>query len=142
MFSNFKRSAFLLELINRAPSLANLNLCNYESKYITNLIRANIRRFHSNFQFIDDLCAWNDTSEFRQTFFSIYRTELVLKVEHNGSHASFLDLDISTKQCKFIYKMFDKRDAFHSHTVRMPSITSNIPSIIFHSSTVRIRKNN
>ena len=41
-------------------------------------------------------------------------------------------MDISIDKGKFIYKMFDKLDFFHFQTVRMPSITSNIPSIIFH----------
>ena len=56
-------------------------------------------------------------------------------MEHNRSHAaSFLDFDISIDENKFIYKMFEKRDAFDFHLVRMPSITSNIPSIICYSS--------
>ena len=33
----------------------------------------------------------------------------------------------------FIYKRFDKRDAFTFFIVRMPYIDSNIPKLIFHS---------
>ena len=55
-------------------------------------------------------------------------------MKHNGSHATFLDLDISIDKVKFIYKMTDKQDAFH--LVRIPSITSNTPSIIFYSFTM------
>ena len=47
--------------------------------------------------------------------------ELELKVVHNDSHATFLDLDISIDKVNFIYKMFDKRDTFNFHTVRMLS---------------------
>ena len=38
---------------------------------------------------------------------------------------------------KFIYKMFDKRGAFNFHFVRMPSVSSNIPSITFYSFTIQ-----
>ena len=55
-------------------------------------------------------------------------------MEHKGSNATFLDLDISIDKGKFIYKMFDKRDAFKFHIARMLSIRSNIPKIIFYSS--------
>ena len=112
---------------------------NYEYKYVTHLIRVNklrVRRSHSTFRFIDDLSALNDGSEFGKVFLEIYPTELELKVEHNGSHATFLDLDISIDKEKFIYKVLDKLDTFNFNIVRMPSITSNIPSIIFCSSTM------
>ena len=76
-----------------------LYLCNYDSKYITNLAqRTNKlrgRRFHSTFWYIDDLCALNDGGEFGKDFLETYPTELELKVEHNGSHKTFLDLDMS-----------------------------------------------
>ena len=32
----------------------------------------------------------------------------------------------------FMYKLFDKRDAFPFSIVRMPDLSSNIPSNIFH----------
>ena len=122
-----------------APFWANLYLYNYESKYITNLIRTNKlrgRRFHSTFRFIDDLCALNNGGEFGKAFTEIYPTELKLKVKHNGRNATFLDLDISIDKGKFIYKMFEKQDDFNFHIARMPSIKSNIPSIIVYSSTM------
>ena len=90
----------------------NLYLYNYESKYITNLIRTNKlrgRRFHSTFWFIDNLCTLNDGGEFGTAFLEIYSTELESKVEHNGNHAFFPDLDISVDKWVFIYKMFGKR---------------------------------
>ena len=66
----------------------------------------------------------------------IYPDELELKVEHSGSHASFLNLDISIKDGIFIYKLFDKRDAFPFSIVRMPHKDSNMPESIFYSSFV------
>ena len=69
-------------------------------------------------------------------FLEIYPTDLELKVEHNGSHATFIDVDISIDQGKFIYRMLDKKETFNFHIVRMPSIASNISSIIFYSFTM------
>ena len=66
----------------------------------------------------------------------IYPEELELKVEHSGNHASFLNLDITIKDGIFVYKLFDKRDAFPFSIVRMPHIDSNIPESIFYSSFV------
>ena len=36
--------------------------------------------------------------------------ELVLKVEHSGSHATFLDLDNIISNDKISTKLYDKRD--------------------------------
>ena len=57
--------------------------------------------------------------------------DLELKYEHNGNHATFLDLDIKISGDKFIYKLYDKRDEFPFFVVRMPDRRSNIPSYIF-----------
>ena len=122
--------------IGPAPFWTNPFLCNYEPKYIINLIRTNKlrgRRFHSTFRFIDDFFALNYGGEFGKGFLEIYPAKLELKMEHNGSHETFLDLDVSIDKCKFIHKMFDKRHAFNFQIVRTPSITSNIPPIIFFS---------
>ena len=78
----------------------------------------------------------NDGGEFPKAFLEIYPAELELKVENNGNHATFLDLDISIDKGKFIYKMFEKQDAFNFHILKMSSITSNTPSIIFYSFTI------
>ena len=56
-------------------------------------------------------------------------------MEHNGIYATSPDMDISIDKGKFINKMFDQQNTSDFHVVRMPSITSNIPSIIFCSST-------
>ena len=65
----------------------NLCLYKYESKCIRNLIR----KINSEFE----ICALNDGGEFSKTFLQIYSTELELKEEHNDSHTTFLDSEIS-----------------------------------------------
>ena len=59
-----------------------------------------------------------------------------LKVEHQGIHATFLDLDITIKDGQFIYKLFDKRDDFPFFIVRMPDKGGNIPSFVFYGSVL------
>ena len=65
-----------------------------------------------------------------------YPSELQLKVEHFGTHVTFLNLAITVKYGVFVYKLFDKRDAFPFFIVHMPYIDSNIPKSIFHSALV------
>ena len=77
---------------------------------LANPIRTNKLRgrwFHSTFRFTDGLCALNDGGELGKVFLETYPKELGLKVEHNGSHATFLDLNISVDKGKFIYAMFE-----------------------------------
>ena len=125
--------------IDPAPFWANLFLYKYEEEYITNMMSTNpikARYFHSTKRFIDDLCAVNDSGEFGRVFKDIYPDELELKVEHFGQHATFLNLDITILDNKFVYKLYDKRDAFPFHIVRMPHKCSNIPQNIFYSALV------
>ena len=125
--------------IDPAPFWANLFLYTYEYEYINTLIRSNkvkARHFHSTKRFIDDLCAINDGGEFGKSYKDIYPEELDLKVEHHGQHASFLSLDINIIDHQFVYKLYDKRDAFPFLIVRMPHLGSNIPKNIFYSALV------
>ena len=134
--------------IDPAPFWANLHLYSYESDFILKLIKcdkARALRYHSIARFIDDLSAINDGYDFERSFQEIYPPELELKVEHHGTHATFLDLDITLKDGIFIYKLFDKRDAFPFFIVRMPNKSSNIPSTTFYgaimSEFLRIARN-
>ena len=123
--------------IDPAPFWANLFLYFFESKFVQSLISlgsTRAYRFHSVGRFIDDLCAINDREEFLSSYKEIYPPELELKIEHQGTHATFLDLDITIKDDIFVYKLFDKRDAFPFSIVRMPHLSSNIPSSIFYGS--------
>ena len=125
--------------IDPAPFWANLFLYFYEEKHISDLIssdKVKARHFHSTMRFIDDLCAINDGGQFGHCHENIYPEELELKMEHTGTKATFLNLDIHIKDGKFIYKLFDKRDSFPFFIVRMPHRNSNIPKNIFYSALV------
>ena len=125
--------------IDPAPFWANLFLYTYEHDFINKTIkedRIKAKHFHSTFRFIDDLCSLNDGGMFGRVFEDIYPEELELKVEHNGNHATFLNLDISVIEGKFVYKLYDKRDDFPFSIVRMPYLCSNIPQNIFYSALV------
>ena len=87
--------------------------------------------FYNTELFIDNLCALNDGGKFGKAFREIYPAKLELKVEHNGSHATFVDLDISTDKGKLIYKMFDKRDAFISLECHQLQVTYHLSFFIF-----------
>ena len=87
-------------------------------------------------RFIDDECNLNDSSEFSRSFLEIYPNHLQLKCEHQGIHATFLELDILIKEDIFIYKLFDKRDDFPFSIVRMPDLNGNIPSTMFYGSVM------
>ena len=76
------------------------------------------------------------SKEFGTLFKDIYPNELELKVEHEGDSASFLNLDIRVEENQFVYKLYDKRDAFPFSIVRMPYLSSNIPKKIFCSALI------
>ena len=54
-------------------------------------------------RFIDDLLGLNDGGEFARSSEEIYPSDLELKVEHSGIHATFLNLDISISNQRFVY---------------------------------------
>ena len=121
--------------IDPAPFWANLYLYHYENQFVTNLIsddKIRARRFLNACRFIDDECNLNDSGEFSRSYTNIYPEELQLKCEHQGTHATFLDLEISVIDNIFVYKLFDKRDGFPFNIVRMPDLSGNIPSHVFY----------
>ena len=123
--------------IDPAPFWANLHLYAYECKFMTTLMstdKIRARRFLYATRFIDDECNLNDGGEFGRSYRSIYPSELELKCEHQGTHATFLDLDINILDGIFVYKLFDKRDGFPFFIVRMPDLSGNIPSHVFYGS--------
>ena len=71
-----------------------------------------------------------DDNEFLTSFRNIYPKELDLKVECQGNHVSFLDLDIKVEDSVFVYKPLDKMNKFSLFIVRMPHLSTNIPSTI------------
>ena len=123
--------------IDPAPFWANLYLYYFENKFITHLSRIERYRgfkFRNTFRFIDDACCINDEDEFLKSHGDIYPKELELKCEHRGNHATFLEIDISVKDGIFEYKLYDKRDGFPFHIVRMPDLSGNIPKHVFYGS--------
>ena len=125
--------------LDPAPFWANLYLHRHEYIFMSSLIRNDIRRarlFLNCSRFIDDLITINDLDEFGKSHNSIYPKELELKCEHSGLQATFLDLDIRVENGQFVYKLFDKRDSFPFHIVRMPFKSSNIPAYIFYGSVL------
>ena len=98
-----------------APFLGNLFLCTYENKYMSELIsndKVKACHFQETKHFIDDFGNLNHVGVFNDNYKDIYPPELKMKVEHSGTHATFLNLDITVKDGVFIYKLFDKHDAF------------------------------
>ena len=121
--------------IDPAPFWANLHLYSYEYKFIKSLMSVDKRRamrFKYASRFIDDEKNLNDGGEFGRSFRSIYPPELELKCEHQGTHATFMDLEITIVDGIFVYKLFDKRDDFPFFIVRMPDLSGNIPNHVFY----------
>ena len=111
----------------------------YESDFITGLISSDKRRammFKLASRFIDDELNLNDGGEFGRSYREIYPEELELKCEHQGTRATFMDLEINVSDGIFVYKLFDKRDNFPFFIVRMPDLSGNIPSHVFYGSVM------
>ena len=120
-----------------SPLWANLYLHRLEYKYMIENIKKDknkAKKFEHCKRYIDDLLSCNDDNIFEKENMNIYPSELILLKENAGTHATFLDLDISIVSGQFYYKLFDKRDKFPFRIVRMPYYNSDIPSNIFYSS--------
>ena len=120
-----------------APFMANLFLYHYESRWVKSLKKNSLqraRRFNHTFRFIDDLLTINDRDEFLSSFKEIYPPELQLNLEHSGDRVTFLDLEITKEDGHFNTKLYDKRDDFPFSIVRLPFLSSNIPTSMFYSS--------
>lgn len=107
----------------------------YDNQLMTELTSYNkiiAQNFHSKKQF-QDLCAINEGGEFGHINADIYPKELDIKLEYEGTHASFLNRDVIIVDGKFIYKLHGKRDSFPFLIVTMPYIVSNIPNNNFYS---------
>ena len=100
----------------------------FESKHAQNHISKKSTRAYKYHGFIDDLCAINDDEKSSKSFKWIYPGELVLKLEHSETHATFLDLHIKIGDGIFADKLFDRREKFQFFIVHMPHCESNILS--------------
>ena len=59
------------------------------------------RHFHLTNHLPDDLYAINNGGEFGRSLYVIYSKELEVKVENQGDHVIFLNLDITIKEGTF-----------------------------------------
>ena len=78
--------------------------------------------------------AINDDGEFSSSYKYIYPKQLELKLKNQGEHATFWDLGKTIEANIFVCKLFNKGDSCPFFIVRMPYLSSNIPSSIFHGS--------
>ena len=125
--------------IDPAPFWANLHLYKYEFDFIKSLMstdKGRAMKFRYASRFIDDEKNLNDGGEFGRSYHQIYPSYLQLKCEHQGTHATFMDLEVNISDGIFVYKLFDKRDGFPFFIVRMPDLSGNIPSHVFCGSVV------
>ena len=74
-----------------------------------------------------------DGGDFGRPIINIYAKELELKVENQGDHVTFFNLDLIIKEGTFTFKLFDKRDSFPFSFVRISHIESNISHNVFYS---------
>ena len=136
---NFRQGIGIPMGIDSAPFWANLCPYHYENIFINKLIQTDRYRgfkIRNCFRFIDDACNINDNAEYQRSYAEIYPKELELKCEHEGKHATFLEIDITVQDDLFVYKLFDKRDNFPFFIVRMPDLSGNIPSHVFYGSVM------
>ena len=65
--------------------------------------KVKIRHFQGRKSFIHDLGTLNDGDVSNDVYKDIYPLELQLKVEHSGTHATFLNLEVTVKGGVFVY---------------------------------------
>ena len=90
---------------------------------------------HINFmRLLDTLmtfCAINDGNQLLTSFKNIYPKDLELKVELQGNHVSFIDLDIKIEDSAVVFKLLGKREKFPYFIARMPHFSSNIRKTVY-----------
>ena len=114
---------------------ANLFPYFFESKYIQqfNILRISIAyKFHGASGFMLNFCRTSNNGKVSSSMKHVYPKQLELKLEHQGKHATFLDLDIKIEDKIFGYHLFDKKHKFPLFIVQMRYLSINIPSPIFY----------
>jgi hypothetical protein len=118
-----------------APYLANLFLYYYEFQYLERhnknpLVCARLSRC---FRYIDDLIYLGIPDFFAKTALDIYPPELTLNRENtDASTATFLDLEITVSNGKYVTRLYDKRNDFPFSVVNYPHSDCNIPRNVVH----------
>ena len=129
-----------------APELANLLLFAFEYKYVMGLIdlKSNdIKLLKFIYRYVDDLIVLNDKGYFDKVIEKIYPKELELNATATSiHHTTYLDMDISVIDNRFIHKLYDKRNDFSFNVISLPNLSSNIPIEptygVFYSQLVRV----
>ena len=122
---------------NPVPYWSNFCLYFFKCKYVQQLISKGQSRTYKIYwksRFIDDLSTINNDVEFSSLYKYNYLEQLELKFENQEQHAKFLDLDITSEDNIFAYRVFDKRYKFFFFIVHILYSLSNISSSIFYGS--------
>ena len=116
-----------------APQVADLFLYWYEHDYISKGVLVDDPAIHllkHASRYIDDLNVPNIDSNICESIcYDIYPEELdIVPTNTSFSNTTFLDLDISVIDGKFISKLYDKRRDFGFKVITFPNLRSNIPN--------------
>ena len=129
---------------NASPLIADLFLANLEFKYMDKLVSSkspeNLRmakKLSNNSRYIDDIgvCNMNNNNEFMICSTDIYPESIPLTtgcIENDKD--TFLDLDITLEENRFITKIYNKVDDFDFEVVSFPFPTSNMSDHITYNS--------
>ena len=116
-----------------APQVADLFLYWYEHNYISEGVDADdpaIRYLQHASRYIDDLNVPNISENICESIcYDIYPDELdIIPTNSSSTNTTFLDLDISVTEGRFISKLYDKRRDFGFKVITFPNLRSNIPN--------------
>ena len=117
-----------------APQVADLFLYWYEHDYVSKGVLVDDPAIHllkHASRYIDDLNVPNINSSICESicYDYIYPDELdIVPTNTSFSNTTFLDLDISVIDGKFISKLYDKRRDFGFKVITFPNLRSNIPN--------------
>ena len=117
--------------IDPAPQMANLYLFSYEFDFMERLAKEDYRsarKFNYTCRFIDDLETLNNDGKLSDLKEDIYPPELVCNKENVGDQrATFLDMETSVIDRRFVTKTYDKRESYDFEIVNYPDLSGNIP---------------
>ena len=139
----FKQIKGILMGGNASPLIADLFLANLEFKYMDKLVSSkspeNLRmakKLSNNSRYIDDIgvCNMNNNNEFMICSKDIYPESIPLTGCIENDKDTFLDLDITLKENRFITKIYNKVDDIDFEVVSFPFPTSNMSDHIAYNS--------
>ena len=117
--------------IDPAPQMANLYLFCYEFEFMERLANVDYksaRKFNNTCRFIDDLETLNNDGVLGRMKQDIYPPELMCNKENEGDQkATFLDMETSVIDRRFVTKTYDKRENYNFVIVNYPDLSGNIP---------------